>query len=431
LFVLAVPTNDAFGALGDWVMNYYNASINIEIMVAFLSYHVVPKALSVTTFIPDQELLTAEGDPVFVEYVHGTTNLGLSSSTCQKDVSFVGTETLVSNGMVIGIDTVMFPQGGVTHVFSVSFTLSVHMCWLSATGLACPNKLWWSEGSGSQRIGNLGYDCRSTGFSVYANSTTPAFVKNPSGVAVDDTVQQQVVLWGNDVSTDNINSSFLSSVFFTGDQMQNILLNIPDPRGMDVQSTINMTMMFFASHAAHSVYWCAYDGAYLTNFWTGTSNDYPIDVAVDTSAWLLFIAVQTGPSFGSGYLVRSHCRWMCFCPGFCGCCCHVLGRCHVAQMSISLYQQNATVLVENIAGISGVCLDKVARHAWVTQSNGRLLCHAYGNVTCPTNTVSGLASPTSCVVDSMYEQYGGPVKVNTTVRAVLLRAACVRSCGGI
>ncbi|MFN9941605.1 MAG: hypothetical protein ACK56I_19225, partial [bacterium] len=81
------------------------------------------------------------------------------------------------------------------------------------------------------------------------------------------------------------------------------------------------------------------------------------------------------------------------------------------QMSISLYQQNATVLVENIAGISGVCLDKVARHAWVTQSSGTLLCHAYGNITCPTTTVSGLASPTSCVVDTMYEQYGGPVKV--------------------
>jgi uncharacterized surface protein with fasciclin (FAS1) repeats len=116
-----VPTNDAFGALGDWVMNYYNASINIDIMVAFLAYHVVPKALSVTTFIPDQELLTAEGDPVFVEYVHGTTTLGLSSSTCQKDVSFVGSEVQVSNGMVIGINTVMFPQGALLVVL-VSLT---------------------------------------------------------------------------------------------------------------------------------------------------------------------------------------------------------------------------------------------------------------------------------------------------------------------
>ena len=130
----AVPTNEAFAKVPSFVVGYYNASVNANSLLGLLAYHVVTQDLQVSKFIPNQEYLTAEGDPFYVEYVHGmrwrvfvwscvalhparvphcvtgTTNLGLASVTCQKSVQFVGSPSTASNGMVQGIDTVMFPQ---------------------------------------------------------------------------------------------------------------------------------------------------------------------------------------------------------------------------------------------------------------------------------------------------------------------------------
>jgi hypothetical protein len=67
----AAPSNTAFEQLPSYMIQYLNATANVGALVSLLAYHVVPVSVVVANFIPDQEFLTAEGDPIYVEFLHG------------------------------------------------------------------------------------------------------------------------------------------------------------------------------------------------------------------------------------------------------------------------------------------------------------------------------------------------------------------------
>jgi len=353
-YSLFVPTNTAFAALSPWELAYYSDPKNLVSLVSLLAYHIVPDAVAMSSLTPNEELLTAEGDPVFVQYNEGTPYLGLSSSTCQKSVSFVGTWVNATNGLVQAINTVMFPQS-----------------------LVCPNKLFWAESGGLQRVGNLGYQCRSTGFSVLGNASSPFAVNSPYGVALDDSTDQQTLFWTNN----NGPQSFLSSVSFDGTALQAILGPVADARGLAAISTANVSGLFFASQSAHAIMTCQYDGTGLSVFWQGAATDFPIDVAIDAHASLIFAAVQTGPRGGNGYL-------------------------QVSSLSSVAFK----VVVPSVPGLQGICLDTVAGHVFMTQQEGTIGCYAYGGSPCPP-AISVQGQPSFCAVDNLFASYGGPTKI--------------------
>jgi hypothetical protein len=91
---------------------------------------------------------------------------------------------------------------------------------IGCAALLCPNKLFWTERNGIQRVGNMGYACRSTGFTVYANLSTPPandVVCTPVAAAVADASSQQLFFWVN-WSFDHGYYSYISSVGYDGSQ---------------------------------------------------------------------------------------------------------------------------------------------------------------------------------------------------------------------
>ena len=66
------------------------------------------------------------------------------------------------------------------------------------------------------RVGNMGYACRSTGFTVYADINAPDdAVRNPIAAAVADAIDQQLFFW---VDMSDRGDSYISSVGYDGNQ---------------------------------------------------------------------------------------------------------------------------------------------------------------------------------------------------------------------
>ncbi len=51
-------------------------------------------------------------------------------------------------------------------------------------GQTCDNRLFWTELGGLERVGDLGYECRSSGFSKLVSNASV-----PSGIAIDPIMQ--------------------------------------------------------------------------------------------------------------------------------------------------------------------------------------------------------------------------------------------------
>ncbi len=94
--------------------------------------------------------------------------------------------------------------------------------------MTCNDVLFWTELSGEQRVGSLGYDCRSSGFSGISNREVA-----PAGVAADAALN--LVFWTND-ATDHASPStgvgYISRSKSDGTLHSIILENVTDPRGM-------------------------------------------------------------------------------------------------------------------------------------------------------------------------------------------------------
>jgi len=291
-----------------------------------------------------------------VEYITGTTTLGLVSATCDKDVRFVGAEGVATNGYLQVVDSVLNPPA-----------------------LICPDQLFWVEQRGQSRVGFDGYDCRAKG-----STTLSSNEEKPVGIAVDST--QQVVFWSNDQNAQP-GDSWLTKVSFNGNGKSQFIQGLYDPQGM-YADTVNQKL-YFTEHQGNDVNRSNYDGSAIELVWQGRpTTDFPADVVVDAAAGLMFITVQSIPTVLNGSL-------------------------QVQNLDGSNLKILNTGLIQNY----GLCIDKYAQQVFYIQggNGGTISCYAYGNTPC-INGQNGiilgeLQYPYMCDVDNVYAPYGGPTKI--------------------
>lgn len=359
-FTVFAPTNAAFAKLPAYEVKYLTAADNAAILKGVLEYHVASGNLSMASFTDDEKIPTLQGSDVFIEFIDGTNELGMDSATCQKNVHFVNTQVVASNGIVHVIDTVFIPPA-----------------------VICPDALFFVEQRGQQRVGYEGFDCRAKGTEQLSQGEV-----KPVGIAVDSNTH--TVFWSNDEN--NVpNDSWLTSASYASSDLNitKFVQSVYDPQGMDTDT--KNKKLYFAEHNANRVRRVNYDGTDLELFWQGRNNsDYPADVAVDADAGLVFTTVQSVMSL-------------------------INGSVHVQNLDGTGFQTVATGLTKNY----GLCVDTYARHLYYIQggNGGSITCHAYGSTPCNTPDkkdgpiATGLQYPYMCAVDNLWAKYGGPTRV--------------------
>jgi len=352
------PSNAAFAKLPSYFLKYFLDPQNLALLTGLIEYHVAASAINVTNAVPNQKIVTVQGSSLFFEFLDGTTTLGLVSATCDKNVAFVGNETVASNGLLQIVDTVMTPPG-----------------------LICPDQLFWVEQRGAGRVGFDGYSCRAKG-----STTLVSGQQKPVGIALDS--EAKVVFWSNDQNA-KPDDSWLSKINFDSTGLSQFVQNVYDPQGMDTD-TVNKNL-YFTEHQGNDVKVVKYDGSAAAVVWQGrTTTDFPADVAVDAEAGLLFITVQSVPTLLNGTLQVQN-----------------------------LDGSNLRVLYSGLIQNYGLCLDRYAKHVYYIQggNGGSISCHAYGSTPCntPSKTdgiiIDQLQYPYMCDVDNLYAPYGGPTKI--------------------
>jgi uncharacterized surface protein with fasciclin (FAS1) repeats len=101
-FTVFAPTDDAFAALPDGMVESLLLPENREKLVAILTYHVVPakvKAKDVTA----GEAPTVNGQTATIEVVDGTVTI--------EGATVIKTDVKASNGVIHVIDRVILPEG--------------------------------------------------------------------------------------------------------------------------------------------------------------------------------------------------------------------------------------------------------------------------------------------------------------------------------
>jgi hypothetical protein len=131
----AAPHDSAFAAVEPWMLAYFEDPANTYKLLQLLGYHAAVGAWHTKNLLPNQEITTAMGQPVYVEYITSasprllarasaavrvtsrgrvraadTRTLGLASATCDNNINFLGDEIVGVNGVVQVIDTLMFPS---------------------------------------------------------------------------------------------------------------------------------------------------------------------------------------------------------------------------------------------------------------------------------------------------------------------------------
>lgn len=352
------PSNAAITKLAPYIVSYFTDAKHAAQLTGLLKYHISNEVVNTTNVYPNQKITTLQGSNLFIEYIQNTMTLGLVSSTCDKDVKFVGAEQVATNGLLQVIDTVVLPPA-----------------------LICPDELFWVEQRGESRIGFDGYDCRAKG-----STTLHTNEEKPVGIAIDSNVK--VVFWSNDQNAKPFDS-WLSKISYNATGYSQFVQGVYDPQGMDTD-TVNQKL-YFTEHQGNDVKRCNYDGSAIEQIWTGrTTVDFPADVAVDAAAGLVFITVQSVPTLLNGTL-------------------------QVQNLDGSNLQVVAAGLIQNY----GLCIDRYAQHVYYIQggNGGSISCYAYGSKKCNTPTgangviLDQLQYPYMCDVDNVYAPYGGPTKI--------------------
>jgi uncharacterized surface protein with fasciclin (FAS1) repeats len=356
-FTVFAPTNDAFGKVPGYKIKLFTDPANKDTLTAVLKYHVASGNMSSSSFVNNEKIMTLQGSHVFIEFTVEDVP-AMASATCEKDVLFVGNQSVASNGIVHVIDTLLQPPA-----------------------VLCPDELFWVEQRGSSRVGYSGYDCRAKGQTQLSVDEV-----KPVGIAVDSNTQQ--VFWSND-ENHKPSDSWLSTVKFNGEGLNKFVPDMYDPQGMDVDTA--QRKLYFTQHQGNTVNRVNYDGTDIELVWQGrTDADYPADVAVDHEAGLVFATVQSVPSIINGSV------WV-----------------------QNLDGTGHRVLATNLTMNYGLCVDRYARHLYyiVGGHGGKIFCHAYGSTPCNTTdgkdgmVIDNLEYPYMCVVDNLYAPYGGPTRV--------------------
>ena len=156
--------------------------------------------------------------------------------------------------------------------------------------MTCNNRLYWTEMSGEERVGNLGYACRSSGFSkLVGNQSIPV------GIAVDPI--QQLMFWTNQGSNGALGSVNVANT--DGSAVANVL-NVSSPRGIDID--IVGHRLYFVETAAATLMASGYDGSGLTTLATFPNTYNALDVAVDSDAQVAFVTLSTKTPSSNGLL---------------------------------------------------------------------------------------------------------------------------------
>lgn len=162
--------------------------------------------------------------------------MGLVSATCDKNVQFIGNETVGSNGLLQVIDTVMLPPGAFRPPHRPLLLLIVYrfgydylICCVVAA-LICPDQLFWVEQRGEGRVGFDGYDCRAKGSTTLSRNE-----EKPVGIAVDSS--EQLIFWSNDQNA-KPQDSWLTRVFFNGTGLSQFIQGMYDPQGQATRTSV-------------------------------------------------------------------------------------------------------------------------------------------------------------------------------------------------
>ena len=99
-FTVFAPTNDAFAALPEGLLDMLLQPENVEQLKAILTYHVVPGKIMSSALTDGQTVATAQGEKITISTTDGAKINGASVSTA---------DVQVSNGVVHIIDEVILP----------------------------------------------------------------------------------------------------------------------------------------------------------------------------------------------------------------------------------------------------------------------------------------------------------------------------------
>jgi uncharacterized surface protein with fasciclin (FAS1) repeats len=105
-FTVFAPTDEAFAALPEGVLEQLLQPENKDLLVKILTYHVVANAKVMSSDITPGEVPTAEGSPIVVQVEDGKVMVNDSTVT-QADIE-------ASNGVIHVIDKVILPPEEVT-----------------------------------------------------------------------------------------------------------------------------------------------------------------------------------------------------------------------------------------------------------------------------------------------------------------------------
>ncbi|MGF1652803.1 MAG: fasciclin domain-containing protein [Actinomycetales bacterium] len=100
-FTVFAPTNEAFEALPEGVLDALLLPENEETLVSILTYHVVPGEVT-SDMITAGDVATVQGDPVTLATEGGVTVNGATVVTA---------DVTASNGVIHAIDAVLLPEG--------------------------------------------------------------------------------------------------------------------------------------------------------------------------------------------------------------------------------------------------------------------------------------------------------------------------------
>ena len=100
-FTVFAPTNEAFEALPEGVLDALLLPENQETLVSILTYHVVPGAVT-SDMITAGDVATVQGDPVTLATEGGVT---------VNEATVVTADVAASNGVIHAIDAVLLPEG--------------------------------------------------------------------------------------------------------------------------------------------------------------------------------------------------------------------------------------------------------------------------------------------------------------------------------
>lgn len=100
-FTVFAPTDDAFAALPEGLVDCLLLEENLDALTAILTYHVVGGAVMSTDLV-DGDVTTVQGEPIVVDLSDGVT-LNESASVVIADVE-------ASNGVIHVVDTVLLPE---------------------------------------------------------------------------------------------------------------------------------------------------------------------------------------------------------------------------------------------------------------------------------------------------------------------------------